>query len=262
MIRRESGFISGLVCVLHDVTEQEKNESERREFVSNVSHELRTPLTSMKSYLESLTDGAWQDPELAPRFLNVTLEETDRMIRMINDLLHLSRIDAQKSPIQLELVNLNEMVNFVLERFEMMIKSQNQNYTIKKEFTRRTIWTEVDPDKIIQVLDNIMNNALKYSPDGGEITCTLLETHNNVIISISDQGMGIPQQDVKRVFNRFFRVDKARSRAMGGSGLGLAISREVIQDHGGSIWAESEEGKGSTFYVSLPYEPIEEDDWI
>ncbi len=262
MIRRESGFISGLVCVLHDVTEQEKNESERREFVSNVSHELRTPLTSMKSYLESLTDGAWQDPELAPRFLNVTLEETDRMIRMINDLLHLSRIDAQKSPIQLELVNLNEMVNFVLERFEMMIKSQNQNYKIKKEFTRRTIWTEVDPDKIIQVLDNIMNNALKYSPDGGEITCTLLETHNNVIISISDQGMGIPQQDVKRVFNRFFRVDKARSRAMGGSGLGLAISREVIQDHGGSIWAESEEGKGSTFYVSLPYEPIEEDDWI
>ncbi|MBP1042686.1 cell wall metabolism sensor histidine kinase WalK [Vagococcus sp. BWB3-3] len=262
MIRRESGFISGLVCVLHDVTEQEKNESERREFVSNVSHELRTPLTSMKSYLESLTDGAWQDPELAPRFLNVTLEETDRMIRMINDLLHLSRIDAQKSPIQLELVNLNEMVNFVLERFEMMIKSQNQNYKIKKEFTRRTIWTEVDPDKIIQVLDNIMNNALKYSPDGGEITCTLLETHNNVIISISDQGMGIPQQDVKRVFNRFFRVDKARSRAMGGSGLGLAISREVIQDHGGSIWAESEEGKGSTFYISLPYEPIEEDDWI
>lgn len=262
MIRRESGFISGLVCVLHDVTEQEKNERERREFVSNVSHELRTPLTSMKSYLESLTDGAWQDPEIAPRFLNVTLEETDRMIRMINDLLHLSRIDAQKSPIQLELVNLNEMVNFVLERFEMMIKSQNQNYTIKKEFTRRTIWTEVDPDKLIQVLDNIMNNALKYSPDGGEITCTLLETHNNVIITISDQGMGIPQQDVKRVFNRFFRVDKARSRAMGGSGLGLAISREVIQDHGGSIWAESEEGKGSTFYISLPYEPIEEDDWL
>lgn len=262
MIRRESGFISGLVCVLHDVTEQEKNERERREFVSNVSHELRTPLTSMRSYIEALQDGAWRDPEIAPRFLGVTLEETDRMIRMINDLLHLSRIDSQKSPIQLELVNLNEMVNFVLERFEMMIKSENKNYTIKKEFTRRTIWTEVDPDKIIQVLDNIMNNALKYSPDGGEITCTLLETHNNVIITISDQGMGIPQQDVKRVFNRFFRVDKARSRAMGGSGLGLAISREVIQDHGGSIWAESEEGKGSTFYLSLPYEPIEEDDWL
>ena len=261
MIRRESGFISGLVCVLHDVTEQERHERERRDFVSNVSHELRTPLTSMRSYLEALQDGALHDPVLAPRFLGVSLEETDRMIRMINDLLNLSRMDAQNSPAKRELVNFNEMVNFVLERFEMMIQSQNQNYVIKKEFTRRTLWVEVDPDKMIQVLDNILNNAIKYSPEGGEITCTLLETHNNVVLSIADQGLGIPQQDVKRVFNRFFRVDKARSRAMGGSGLGLAISREAIQEHGGSIWAESEEGKGSTFYISLPYEPFEEEDW-
>ncbi|WEG73563.1 cell wall metabolism sensor histidine kinase WalK [Vagococcus intermedius] len=261
MIRRESGFISGLVCVLHDVTEQEKNERERREFVSNVSHELRTPLTSMRSYLEALSDGAWEDPEIAPRFINVSLVETDRMIRMINDLLNLSRMDSQRSPLQKELLNLNELVNFVLDRFEMMINKENQNYTIKREFTRRVIWVEADQDRLMQVLDNIMNNALKYSPDGGEITCTLLETHNNVILSVSDQGMGIPKKDVKRIFDRFFRVDKARSRAMGGSGLGLAISKEVINDHGGTIWAESEEGKGSTFYLSLPYEPIEEDDW-
>ena len=261
MIRRESGFISGLVCVLHDVTEQEKNERERRAFVSNVSHELRTPLTSMRSYLEALSDGAWEDPEIAPRFISVSLVETDRMIRMINDLLNLSRMDAQKSPLQLEFVNLNELLNFVLDRFDMVIANENKNYSIRREFTLRTIWLEVDPDKIIQVLDNIMNNALKYSPDGGEVTCTLLETHNNVIISISDQGMGIPQKDVKRIFDRFFRVDKARSRAMGGSGLGLAISKEVIQDHGGTIWAESKEGKGSTFYISLPYEAFEEEDW-
>lgn len=261
MIRRESGFISGLVCVLHDVTEQEKNERERREFVSNVSHELRTPLTSMRSYLEALADGAWEDPKIAPKFLNVSIVEADRMIKMINDLLNLSRMDSQRSPLELELVNLNELVNYVVERFEMMIKSENRNYTITKEFTQRTIWLDLDPDKIIQVLDNLMNNALKYSPDGGNITCRLLETHNNVIISISDEGMGIPKKDVKRVFERFFRVDKARSRAMGGSGLGLAISKEVIADHGGTIWAESVEEKGSTFFVSLPYEEIEGDEW-
>lgn len=261
MIRRESGFISGLVCVLHDVTEQEKNERERREFVSNVSHELRTPLTSMRSYLEALADGAWKDPKIAPKFLNVSIVESDRMIKMINDLLNLSRIDSQRNPLEIELVNLNELVNFVVERFEMMIKSENRNYTISKEFTRRTIWLDVDPNKIIQVLDNLMNNALKYSPDGGNITCRLLETHKNVIISITDEGMGIPKKDVKKVFERFFRVDKARSRAMGGSGLGLAISKEVIADHGGTIWAESVEGKGSTFYVSLPYEEIEGDEW-
>ncbi|MDO5742020.1 cell wall metabolism sensor histidine kinase WalK [Vagococcus lutrae] len=261
MIRRESGFISGLVCVLHDVTEQQKVESERREFVSNVSHELRTPLTSMRSYLEALSDGAWQDQDIAPKFISVSLEETDRMIRMISDLLELSRMDSQKMNLQLEMVNLNEMFNFVLDRFEMMITSKNQDYTIRREFTRRTIWVEVDSDKMIQVLDNILNNALKYSPDGGVITCSLLETHNNVIMSVSDQGMGIPKKDVKRVFDRFFRVDKARSRAMGGSGLGLAISKEVIQGHGGTIWAESEENAGSTFFISLPYIPVEEDLW-
>ncbi len=262
LISRESGFITGLVCVLQDVTEQEKTERERREFVSNVSHELRTPLTSMRSYLESLTDGAWQDPEIAPRFLNVIQEETDRMIRMINDLLNLSRMDTHKNQLQIELVNLNELVNFVLDRFDMMIRSKNQNYVIRREFTKRSIWVEIDADKIIQVLDNILNNAVKYSPMGGEITCRMIETHRNVIISFSDQGLGIPKKDLHRVFDRFFRVDKARSREMGGSGLGLAISKEVVKEHGGTIWAESEEGKGSTFYLSLPYEPYEEDLWI
>ncbi|KAF1299617.1 PAS domain-containing sensor histidine kinase [Enterococcus sp. JM4C] len=261
MIRRESGFISGLVAVLHDVTEQEKTERERREFVSNVSHELRTPLTSMRSYIEALSEGAWQDPEIAPNFLNVTLEETDRMIRMINDLLSLSRMDSGNSNIQKEYVNYNELISFVLDRFDMMVTNQEKKYTIRREFTQRDLWVEVDTDKMIQVIDNIMNNAIKYSPDGGTITCRLLETHNNVVLSISDQGLGIPKKDLTRVFERFYRVDKARARAQGGTGLGLAISREVIKAHGGSIWAESKEGKGSTFYISLPYEPYEEDWW-
>ncbi|BAL61897.1 cell wall metabolism sensor histidine kinase WalK [Melissococcus plutonius] len=261
MIRRESGFITGIVCVLHDVTEQEKNERERREFVSNVSHELRTPLTSMHSYIEALSEGAWKNPEVAPDFLKVTLEETDRMIRMINDLLNLSRMDSGTSELQLEYVNFNELVNFVLDRFDMMLDKEKKNYTIDREFTRRDLWLEIDTDKIIQVLDNILNNAIKYSPDGGKITCRLLETHNNAVFSVTDQGLGIPKKDIAKVFDRFYRVDKARARKQGGTGLGLAISKEVIRAHNGFIWVESEEGKGSTFYISLPYEPFEEDWW-
>ncbi|EKG2059016.1 cell wall metabolism sensor histidine kinase WalK [Enterococcus faecalis] len=261
MIRRESGFITGLVCVLHDVTEQEKNERERREFVSNVSHELRTPLTSMRSYIEALSEGAWENPEIAPNFLKVTLEETDRMIRMINDLLNLSRMDSGNTHLQLEYVNFNELINFVLDRFDMMIENEQKNYKIRREFTKRDLWVELDTDKVIQVLDNILNNAIKYSPDGGVITCRLVETHNNVVFSISDQGLGIPKKDLGKVFERFYRVDKARARAQGGTGLGLAISKEVIRAHNGSIWVESTEGEGSTFYISLPYEPYEEDWW-
>ncbi|WP_082137270.1 cell wall metabolism sensor histidine kinase WalK [Lactiplantibacillus herbarum] len=263
LIQRESGFISGLVCVLHDVTEQQKIDNDRKQFVSNVSHELRTPLTSLRSYIEALSDGAWKDPEVAPGFLKVTQEETDRMIRMINELLSLSRMDSGTTRVDMELVNINELFNYVLNRFDMILKKDDnpaKYYTIKREFTKRDLWVEIDTDKFTQVLDNIMNNAIKYSPDGGVVTCRLLETHNQVIISISDQGLGIPRADLGHVFDRFFRVDKARSRAQGGTGLGLAISKEVVQMLGGRIWVDSVEGKGSTFYISLPYEPYEEED--
>ncbi|MCT3064058.1 cell wall metabolism sensor histidine kinase WalK [Lactiplantibacillus pentosus] len=263
LIQRESGFISGLVCVLHDVTEQQKIDNDRKQFVSNVSHELRTPLTSLRSYIEALSDGAWKDPEVAPGFLKVTQEETDRMIRMINELLSLSRMDSGTTRVDMELVNINEMFNYVLDRFDMILKKDDnpaKYYTIKREFTKRDLWVEIDTDKFTQVLDNIMNNAIKYSPDGGVVTCRLLETHNQVIISISDQGLGIPRADLNHVFDRFFRVDKARSRAQGGTGLGLAISKEVVQMLGGRIWVDSVEGKGSTFYISLPYEPYGEED--
>ena len=265
LIQRETGFISGLVCVLHDITEQEKIERERRDFVSNVSHELRTPLTSMRSYLEALNDGAWKDPDIAPRFLAVTQEETDRMIRMITDLLNLSRMDAGKDTFELEYVNINELFSHVLNRFDMMLQSADKPvkpFVIKRDFTKRNLWVEVDADKMIQVLDNIMNNAIKYSPSGGTITCRLMETHNNIVISIADEGLGVPKKDIPHVFDRFFRVDKARARSMGGTGLGLAISKEVVQKHGGKIWLESIENKGSTFFISLPYVPYEEDEWI
>ncbi|WP_248625132.1 cell wall metabolism sensor histidine kinase WalK [Enterococcus cecorum] len=261
MIRRESGFISGLVAVMHDVTEQEQNERDRREFVSNVSHELRTPLTSMRSYIETLSEGAWQDQEMAPRFLKITLDETDRMIRMINDLLDLSRMDNGNLQLNIEMVNFNELVNFVLDRFDVIIANSEKKYRIVREFTQRPLFVEVDTDRMIQVIDNIMNNAIKYSPDGGKITVRLMETHNNVILSITDQGLGIPKKDISRIFERFYRVDKARARKQGGTGLGLAISKEVVKALSGTIWATSVENYGSTFYISLPYEPFEEEWW-
>ena len=265
-IQRESGFVSGLVCVLHDVTSQQKEEQERKEFVSNVSHELRTPLTSVKSYVEALSDGAWQDKEIAPQFLKVVQDETERMILMINDLLSLSRMDAGTTKLNLEYVNINELFNYILNRFDMIIKKEEdpkkKKYTIERFFTKKDLWVEIDTDKFTQVIDNIMNNAIKYSPDGGVITARLLETHNHVIMSISDQGLGIPRKDLSHIFDRFFRVDKARSRKQGGTGLGLAISKEVVNMLGGQIWVDSVEGKGSTFYISLPYVPYEEgDEW-
>ena len=262
VIQRESGFISGLVCVLTDVTEQQKIERERRNFVSNVSHELRTPLTSIKSYTEALVDGAWENKEIAPGFLNVIETEIDRMMRMITDLLNLSRMDQNRFGLEKEFINMNELVVHIVNRFEMVLQSEpyrDKNYRILTDITQRDLWVELDQDKITQVLDNIINNAIKYSPDGGRIIIRLMETHTDIIVSVSDEGLGIARKDIPHLFDRFYRVDKARSRAMGGSGLGLAIAQEVVQLHGGKIWVNSIENKGSTFFVSLPYIPFEED---
>ncbi|MGY3739083.1 cell wall metabolism sensor histidine kinase WalK [Granulicatella elegans] len=262
VIQRESGFISGLVCVLTDVTEQQKIDRERRNFVSNVSHELRTPLTSIKSYTEALVDGAWENKEIAPGFLKVIETETDRMMRMITDLLNLSRMDQNRLGLEKEFINMNELVLHIVNRFEMVLQSEpyrEKNYRILTDITQRDLWVELDQDKITQVLDNIINNAIKYSPDGGRIIVRLMETHTDIIVSVSDEGLGIARKDIPHLFDRFYRVDKARSRAMGGSGLGLAIAQEVVQLHGGKIWVNSIENKGSTFFVSLPYIPFEED---
>ncbi len=263
LIRRESGFISGLVAVLHDTTEQEKEERERRLFVSNVSHELRTPLTSVKSYLEALDEGALSEP-VAPDFIKVSLDETNRMMRMVSDLLSLSRIDNATSHLDIELTNFTAFITFILNRFDK-IRSQNDDkkYEIIRDYPINSIWVEIDTDKMTQVIDNIINNAIKYSPDGGKITVSMKTTDTQMILSISDEGLGIPKKDLPKIFDRFYRVDKARSRAQGGSGLGLAIAKEIIKQHHGFIWAKSEYGKGSTFTIVLPYdkEAVKDDDW-
>ncbi|MEH7239192.1 cell wall metabolism sensor histidine kinase WalK [Bacillus sp. JJ1562] len=261
VIKKESGFINGLIAVLYDVTEQEKLESERREFVANVSHELRTPLTTMRSYLEALEEGAWKDEKIAPQFLNVTQTETERMIRLVNDLLKLSKLDSKDYQFSKDLINFTKYFHRIIDRFEM---TKEQHVSFVRNLLEKPVYLEMDQDKITQVLDNIISNALKYSPEGGTVTFQVIDANDEIVISVSDQGVGIPNENINRIFDRFYRVDKARTRKLGGTGLGLAIAKEMVVAHGGRIWAESKEGVGTTVFFTLPTDGNQEgleDDW-
>ncbi|KAF0819240.1 MULTISPECIES: cell wall metabolism sensor histidine kinase WalK [unclassified Cytobacillus] len=258
VIQKETGFVNGLITVLHDITEQEKIDMERREFVANVSHELRTPLTTMRSYLEALADGAWKDEEIAPNFLEVTQNETERMIRLVNDLLQLSKMDSKDYRLSKDWIDFIFFYNRIIDRFEM---TKEQNVTFERRLPDHSAFVEIDEDKLTQVLDNIISNALKYSPEGGKVTFSIEEKDEFIIVSVSDQGVGIPKENIDQIFERFYRVDKARTRKLGGTGLGLAIAKEMVEAHGGKIWAASKEGKGTTISFSLPYVRSEEDDW-
>lgn len=258
IIQKETGIMNGLIVVLHDITEQEKIERERREFVANVSHELRTPLTTMRSYLEALTDGAWMDKDIAPQFLKVTQNETERMIRLVNDLLVLSKMDSKDYQLRKEWINFPKFLDHIIDRFEM---AKEKNVHFSRDYLNEPILVEIDQDKITQVLDNIISNALKYSPSGGTITVKLVVFHDSLEVKISDQGVGIPKQNLHRIFDRFYRVDKARARHIGGTGLGLAIAKEMVEAHNGHIWATSIEGKGTTIHFTLPYDRDQGDDF-
>lgn len=253
--------MNGYIAVLHDVTEQEKIDSERREFVANVSHELRTPLTSMRSYIEALQEGAWENTTLAPRFLSVTRDETDRMIRLVEDLLQLSRMDNAAEEINKEIVDFNLFLNRVIDRFEMTHKGEVE---FIRNIPETAIFSEIDMDKMSQVLDNVISNAIKYSNREHkrvEFHVKQNSLYNRMTIRIKDNGMGIPGNKVDRIFERFYRVDKARARKKGGTGLGLAISKEIVEAHNGRIWANSLEGEGTTVFINLPCETLGEDDW-
>ncbi|NLI68283.1 MAG: cell wall metabolism sensor histidine kinase WalK [Bacilli bacterium] len=243
--------ISGYITVLSDVTEEEKIEQERKEFVSNVSHELRTPLTTLSSYIEALNDGAWREPELAPKFLKVLQNETDRMIRMVNSLLQLSRIDSKELALNREQVEFTRFMNDIIDRFEMNLKPE-QNITFVREIPEDTFYVWIDRDRMTQVLDNIISNAIKYSPNGGKITFKIEKRIRQILVSVTDEGIGIEYDQLDKIFNRFYRVDKARTRELGGTGLGLAITRELVEAHYGRIWANSKVGEGTTIYFTLP----------
>ena len=258
-IIQETGFVTGYIAVLHDVTEQQQIERERREFVANVSHELRTPLTSMNSYIEALEEGAWQDEKLAPQFLSVTHEETERMIRLVNDLLQLSKMDNESEQVTKEIIDFNMYINKIIDRHEMASKDT----VFVRDIPRETIFTEIDPDKMTQVFDNVITNAMKYSRGEKRVEFHVKQNalYNRMTIRIRDNGIGIPINKVDKIFDRFFRVDKARTRKMGGTGLGLAISKEIVEAHNGRIWANSIEGQGTSIFITLPCEVLEDGDW-
>lgn len=253
--RRDIGII-GTIAVLQDVTDQEKLETSRREFVANVSHELRTPLTTIKSYTEALEDGALQDPELGPRFVGVIQNETERMIRLVTDLLHLSRLDSKEALLRKQQTGVMDMLEDVADRFSFQMQQKDIRPTIFIENGIDTVW--IDRDQIDQVLDNLISNAMKYTPGGGTIAIEARLSGDGLAeLSIEDTGVGIPKSDLNRIFERFYRVDKARSRNMGGTGLGLSIAREIVKAHGGSIGLQSELGKGTKITFTLPLQPEE-----
>lgn len=251
-VQRRGRGITGTIIVLQDVTEQEKMEQSRRDFVANVSHELRTPLTTIKSYLEALDDGAVDDEKLAKRFVGVTLNEAERMIRLVNDLLHLSRLDSRQMILHKEETDLHEMLEDVADRFSFQARQKRIGITIQID-AKLPGTVFLDSDQIDQVLDNLVSNAIKYTVEGGNIAIRAKPYREEmVLIEVEDTGIGIPKKDLSRIFERFYRVDKARSRSMGGTGLGLSIAREIIRAHGGQIWLESELDVGTKISFTLP----------
>ena len=251
--------LEGYIIVLYDVTDQERQERERREFVSTVSHELRTPLTTMNSYIEALEEGVINDKELAPQFIDTIHKETTRMIRMVNELMQLGKMDIKEEHYDKEFIDINKLIEQISDRFELTHPEKN----FIKYIPKTPIFVEGDQDKLTQVFDNIMNNAIKYSPNGKNITVRVRQNynHNRVSISIKDEGVGIPLVHIDKIFKRFYRVDKSRQRTMGGTGLGLALAKNIVEEHRGRIWAQSREGYGSIIFVTLPCENMD-DEWL
>lgn len=240
---------SGILVVMHDITKQEKLEISRREFVANVSHELRTPLTTVKSYAETLIDMSEQ--EVQRKFLGTIVKETDRMTRIVKDLLTLSRLDEETdAPRPTEEIDLEAFVRDIVER--MKITAGKKNQTIIYKPVSKTPVFRSDKDKLEQVVINIISNAVKYTSAGGKIEVFTGRIYNDLYIKVSDNGIGIPKENLPRIFERFYRVDKARSRGTGGTGLGLAIAKQIMDNLGGRITINSEYGKGTEVIITIP----------
>lgn len=250
--KNDKNEVGGLILVLQDVTEQQKLENMRREFVANVSHELKTPITTIKSYTETLLDGGIESKELSCQFLDVMNGECDRMARIVRDLLQLSNLDYKQTKWNKTSVDVNKLLNDIYMKMEISVKDKKQKLNLKTENDRLNI--TVDKDKIEQVILNVVSNAMKYTPEGGNINIKSRLEEDDVIITVKDNGIGIPKEDLDRIFERFYRVDKARSRDLGGTGLGLSIAKQIIEYHGGKIVINSKYNKGTQVDIILPIE--------
>lgn len=249
LFTNEADQLDGIILVIQDITEEHRLENMRKEFVANVSHELRTPLTSVKSYTETLLDGAVQDHEITEQFLTVINDETDRMTRLVKDLLTLSQHDGGII-LNIEDVSIVDLLESCVDRVKREARLKNQEIRIKTKQGIPVI--KADRYRIDQLLINIIGNSIKYTPENGRIIIQIFCDKEYVIISVEDNGIGIPPEDVNRIFERFYRVDKARSRQLGGTGLGLAISKEIALLHGGDITVKSKLGKGTQIHIKLP----------
>ena len=237
----------GVVLALEDQTDRLRLERVRRDFVANISHELRTPLASVRLLIETLLSGALEEPETATRMLNQMLSEVDSLTQLAQELLDLSMIESGQMPMQMRRAKLHEIVDEQIVHYEALTQ---QKHLIVEDDIPIELEAEIDRKMIGRVLGNLMHNAIKFTPDRGRIAITAVEAGDKITISVADSGVGIPAEDLPRIFERFYKVDRARGKS--GTGLGLAIARHVVEAHGGRIWAESVEGKGATFYFTLP----------
>lgn len=249
-IKGKNDSIVGAVVILHDVSKWRRVEQMRTEFVANVSHELRTPITAVRGFAETLLDGAMEDPDMRRQFVKIIYEESDRLTRLVNDLLDLSKIESGHSVLQFDRCNLNELVQTTVKKLSN--EANQHGLTLETHVPEGAIMAEVARDRVAQVLINLIGNAIAYTPEGGRIDVFLEGAKDNVIIRVRDTGIGIPREDLPRLFERFYRVDKARARRSGGTGLGLAIVKHIVEAHGGVVNVESALGRGSTFSFVLP----------
>ena len=243
--------ISGIIVMVHDITNQQKLENARREFVANVSHELRTPLTTVKSYAETLMDMPIDDKDTQNRFLATIAAEADRMTRIVKDLLTLSRLDEGQYQVKpFERVNLSELVSDIVEKMFFAAKEKHQEMSLSAKKT--PIYVMTDRDKLEQVIINIVSNAVKYTHENGKIEISIEKVYKDAYIKVRDNGIGIPKENLPRIFERFYRVDNARSRETGGTGLGLAIAKQIMNQLGGNITISSTYGEGTDVIISVP----------
>jgi len=247
----EFGSNIGIIMIIQDITERQKLENMQRDFIANISHELKTPLTTIKSYAETLMEGSVDDKETTIAFLEIINTEADRMNRLVKDLLQMSRLDYKQENWYKKDSNIISLLKTAVTKVELTAVNKNQHLNCLFDPDLK-LPVFIGKDGIEQVILNVLSNASKYTQDGGRIDIDAFKKEKNALIVISDNGMGIPENQLPRVFERFFRVDKARSRDLGGTGLGLAISKQIIEEHDGSIEIESKEGKGTKVFITLP----------
>lgn len=250
IFKNENQQLAGLIAVFQDITQTQTLEELRKEFVANVSHELKTPITSIKSYTETLLDGAVDDKDTAVKFLDIILSESDRMNHIIKDLLQLSHIDYKKESWDMKKSDIHHLIKKCITKMKLYAGQKNQ--TIIDKLPDQECIITMDSSKIEQTIINLISNAIKYSQNRGTITLSTKITEKYCEIYITDTGIGISKQDIRRIFDRFYRVDKGRSRSMGGTGLGLSIVKAIIDKHQGEIYVKSKINQGSTFLIRLP----------